>query len=185
MALNSGFTLAVELGDDAAYLNSRINWGNEPPVNLILIKNAISGILAGTFQAGIASFNIGSALATATVTIGAGDFANNDTITINGIAFTAKTSGATGNQFNIGASLTETAENLVAAITNSTTKLIKQTVKAENTGAVITLTSRLAGVIGNTTATGGLFTLAKSAANVTLTATWAGGTDLTTEYFPV
>lgn len=181
----SGFSLHVDTADDAAFLESRVFVSEETPTNLIKIKNAISGILAGTFQTGIAAINVASASATATVTIGAGDFANNDTITINGVAFTAKTSGATGNQFNIGASLTETATNLVEAIENSSTKLIIQTVKASSDGAVVTLTSRIPGVIGNVTAGGGLFTLAKSAANVTLTATFAGGVDSTTYNFTI
>jgi len=173
----AGFNLQVDVGDSASYVESRVFFQTDYPLNLIQIKNAITGLLAGTYANGTATANVGAIASTAVVTIGAGDFANNDTITINGVVFTAKTSGATGNQFNIGASLTETAANLVAAILASTSALLKQTVLPTSDGAVVTLVSRIVGVIGNTTATGGIFTLAKSAANVTITSTFAGGTD--------
>jgi hypothetical protein len=51
----------------------------------------------------------------------AGQPLNNETVAICGVTFTAKTSGATGNQFNIGGSKSATMDNLAAAINASTT----------------------------------------------------------------
>lgn len=48
-----------------------------------------------------------------------GQPAVNSTITINGTAFTAKASGATGNQFDIGAALADTITNLAAVLNAS------------------------------------------------------------------
>ena len=53
--------------------------------------------------------------ATGTVSF-AGQPSNNDTVTLNGVVFTAKTSGATGNQYNIGATTVETVQNLIASV---------------------------------------------------------------------
>lgn len=181
----AGILVNIDTSDKVAYLKSRVFWGNETPSNLLLIKNFISGLLAGTYQAGTGSIVITDVTATATVTIGASDFSNNDTITINGVVFTAKSSSPGANEFLIGGSITETATNLVNAIKATTNTLIQQTVNPSSSGAVITLTSRLPGVIGNVTAGGGLFTLAKSATHVTITATWAGGTNDTVANFTV
>jgi len=75
--------------------------------------------------------------------------ANNDTVLINGVTFTAKTSGATGNQFNIGASATASAANLAAAINASATALVSGLVSATSALGVVTVTARAKGVTGN------------------------------------
>lgn len=72
-----------------------------------------------------------------------------DTVLINGVTFTAETSGASGNQWNIGSSATQTAANLAAAINASATALASGTVIATSALGVVTLTSLLSGVIGN------------------------------------
>ena len=96
--------------------------------------------------------------------------ANNDTITINGTVFTAKTSGATGNQFNLGVSDTTAAANAAAAINASATALVSNNVVATSAGALLTLTAKEQGTMGN------LMTLAISAHGSVSTAV-AGGTD--------
>lgn len=73
---------------------------------------------------------------------------NNDTTVINGITFTAKTSGATGNQYNIGASATASATNLTAAINTSTTTLIAGSLYATSAAGVVTLNA-IPGLVGN------------------------------------
>jgi phage tail sheath gpL-like len=64
-----------------------------------------------------------------------------DAVSINGVTFTGVASGATGNQFNIGADDDETAENLAAAINASVTALVSGYVTASASGAVVTVTA--------------------------------------------
>lgn len=90
----------------------------------------------------------------------------NDTITINGVAFTAKDSGAGANEFNIGASAAATCTNFVAAVNASTSGKIKGTVFAVDNGdATVDLYATDPGQGGN------LFTIAESMTNFA----WAGG----------
>lgn len=83
--------------------------------------------------------------ATGTVAF-AGQPSNNDTITFNGVVFTAKTSGATGNQYNIGADTVTTVQNLLDALRLSTDAGVRVATYAfdnDSTGqatAVLTLT---------------------------------------------
>lgn len=79
-----------------------------------------------------------------------------DAISINGVTFTAVASGATGNQFNIGASDVLTAANLAAAINASATALVAGYVTATSaagltTTGVVTVTSAFYGLAGNQT----------------------------------
>jgi hypothetical protein len=64
-----------------------------------------------------------------------------DTVTIGTIAFTAVASGATGNQFNIGASATLTGDALAAAINASTD--LSGLVTAINASGTVTLTYQI------------------------------------------
>jgi phage tail sheath gpL-like len=74
----------------------------------------------------------------------------NDTVLINGVTFTAVASGATGNQWNVGASATLSAASLAAAINASATALVNLQVTASENGAgVITLTAINKGASGN------------------------------------
>jgi phage tail sheath gpL-like len=72
-----------------------------------------------------------------------------DAVSINGVSFTAVASGATGNQFNVGADDTETAENLAAAINASATALVSGYVTASSAAEVVTVTSVFYGLAGN------------------------------------
>lgn len=72
-----------------------------------------------------------------------------DTVIINGVTFTARDSGATGNQFNKGANVTATALNLANAINASATALIDGYVTASPALGVVTLTSDFYGLAGN------------------------------------
>jgi|GEM_PF-1981816 len=93
-----------------------------------------------------------------------GNPANNDTCVINGVTFTAVTSGAGANQWNIGANAAANATAMAAAINASTSNKIKNLVKAVASGATVTLYSLVPGQIGN------LFTVTDSLGNFT----WAG-----------
>lgn len=88
----------------------------------------------------------------ATGTITLSSFANNDTLTVHTVAFTVKTSGATGPlQFNLGADDTAAAANAVLAINaHATTSTM---VVATSALGVITLNAYLPGAVGNGIAT--------------------------------
>lgn len=68
-----------------------------------------------------------------------------DTITINGVVFTARASGAVADEFNIGSTVTATASALVAAINASTTTGILNTVRATSAAGVVTFYSVVPG----------------------------------------
>jgi hypothetical protein len=113
------------------------------------------------------------------------NFINNDTVTINGVTFTAVSSGSTGNQFNIGTDTSISMTNLATALNNNTTiNSIYNVVASSNT---ITITEKVAGngntpsnitVTGNGIISNGTFITSKSADtitfnNITFTATSA------------
>lgn len=77
-----------------------------------------------------------------------------DAFVVNDVTFTAVASGATGNQFNVGASDTETAVNAAAAINASVTALVSGYVTASGaagltTTGVVTVYSTNYGIYGN------------------------------------
>lgn len=79
--------------------------------------------------------------------------AASDTILINGVTFTAVASGATGNQWNVGGTVTASATNLAAAINASVTALVAGYVTASSAAGVVTITSAFFGTSGNQTTT--------------------------------
>jgi hypothetical protein len=129
------------------------------------------GIGARTFNGGVQANGV---LATGTNTIGAVVATN--TFTLNGVVFTAVASGATNNQFNVGGSSAATAANLANAINISTSAVVVNNVIATVSGAVVTITSREPGTIGN------LMTMAQSANQTLSGANLSGGTDGTIIY---
>lgn len=78
-----------------------------------------------------------------------------DAFSINGVSFTCMASGATGNQFNVGADDLETAENAAAAINASVTALVAGYVTAEafddDGDITLLVTSSFYGLAGNQT----------------------------------
>jgi hypothetical protein len=102
-----------------------------------------------------------------------------NTVTINGVVFTAVASGATGNQYNVGTD-TVTAANLAAAINASVSAAVAGLVTATSSGAVVTVTAVTPGLLGN------LVTLAISANGSVSGANATGGTqgtNVTTNYY--
>jgi phage tail sheath gpL-like len=73
----------------------------------------------------------------------------NDTVLINGVTFTAVASGATGNQWNVGADATASAANLATAINASVTSLVSGYVTASAATGTLTITSAFYGLSGN------------------------------------
>lgn len=130
-------------------------------------------------QLGLGAFNssvvVVPNLVAATGTITFSALANNDTVTVNGRIYTAKTSGATGlQQFNLGANDTAAAVNFAAILNADTSTSIKGVVTASPAAAVTTITCSIPGNIGNAC------TLAISAHGSVSAANLAGGTEGTT-----
>lgn len=106
---------------------------------------------------GFAHLNVGCVLPSQTFTCGA--VAATNTAVVNGTTFTAVASGATANQFNVGADAAESARNLAASINASTSNGIDGCVFAVANAAVVTVYAMLGGTHMNavtTTATGNI-----------------------------
>lgn len=116
---------------------------------------------------------VGAVQAVGTVTFSSTGPTNGQSGTIAGVEFTAVTSGATGNQFNISATPATVAANLAAAINASSD--LAGIVTAESVSGVVHITAVVPGLIGN-----GLVLDAGDLAN-TVAAGLAGGSD-GTEY---
>ena len=153
--------IQLHLGLDAtqtvALLNKSTTAGKEQVQALI---GLLEGIQGGVYNAHL-NVKLGCDFASKTGTF-TGDPSADETVTIGGVVFTAKASGATGNQYNIGANVTAHAANLAAAINASSS--VNHSILATSALGVITITSKIPGKVGN------LITLAESTSNFT----WAG-----------
>lgn len=108
---------------------------------------------------------------TASGTITFSSIAAADTVTINGTVFTGTNGTPTGNQFKTGVTDTASATSLAAAINASATAVVVNNLLATSAAAVVTVTSKGEGTLGN------LMTLAISAHGSVSAANLAGGTD--------
>lgn len=116
--------------------------------------------------------NSGDAVA-ASGTITFSSIANNDTVTVGTVTFTAKTSGASGaTQFNIGGSDTNAGTNFAAAVNAHST--LSPYVSASAASGVTTITSLISGDVGNN------IPIAISAHGSVSAATLASGANATT-----
>ena len=141
--------------------------GQIPAMNNFI--DYLGGLVGGSVQGASLAFNQGMVRAYGTLTVATGGSANNETCSICGVTFTAKTSGATGNQFNISATAATQAANMAAAINASAS--LSGIVTASALLGVVTITAVVPGTIGN-----GLALSAGTLANVTLGA-FANGSD--------
>lgn len=117
----------------------------------------------------------GAVTATGTLTITSTGPTATQTFSVANVTFTAETSGATGNQFNINASPTIVAANIAAAVNASPNTA--GIVKAASALGVVTFTSLAPGAIGN-----GLQLSAGTLSN-TVASAFASGADGTTFKF--
>jgi len=121
--------------------------------------NFIHGLTAGARSGVIKSGVVTSASADAVAASQTATFADAataaDTCTVNGVAFTARASGATGNEWNVSALGTAPlraaadAASLAAVINASATDAVAGCVKASSAAGVVTITCLIPGVIGN------------------------------------
>ncbi|WP_196607429.1 hypothetical protein [Pectinatus frisingensis] len=89
------------------------------------------------------SFSAVSAIAGARIYTVTTNFAANDTITIDGVVFTAVASSASGNEFLVGSTIEQSITNLVSALSSNSTISSKYTITSSAT--TITLTETIAG----------------------------------------
>jgi hypothetical protein len=126
------------------------------------VKSITSGIRPGVVQT---KANMAKASGTFTV----GTMVANDTITINGIVFTAVGTAATALQFTIGGDAPTTATNAIAKFNADTT--LDGMVIATAVTSVITITALVPGELGNAV------TIANSANATASGARLTGGTN--------
>lgn len=108
--------------------------------------NYIGSLQGGDNMAKL-EFQVGSVQATGTITFSS--FAADDTITVAGIVLTAKASGATGAQFNIGASPTDNGTAAAAAAKINAYSPFSGIVTATSLLNVVTVTCVVPGLVGN------------------------------------
>ena len=133
-----------------------------------------TGAIAGSKTYTINTNAVGTIAGSNAYTIGT-NFIAGDTVEFDGITFTTVSSNATGNQFNVGTSTTESATNLASVLNANTTINVLYNISASN--GVITITEKTAGARntpGSMTVTGtgkitvGTATTSKSADTVTI-----------------
>ncbi len=175
----SKFVLVVNTNNDAATTASEIapNVASNPFTTGVGAGSAIRNIAKFLEDQvngrGINVIYYDTAVAASTTGTFTGDPTAADTITINGVVFTARASGAVANEFNfVAGDVTTTAANLAAAINASVTARIIGTVGASSALGVVTFFSLIPGSVGLTT------TITESLGNFTLAATTfsTGGT---------
>jgi len=136
-----------------------------------VVRNKLEAYLAGTSVGGLLQVSpneTSGVAATGTATFTA--VVATDALTVAGVAFTCVNSGATGNQFNKGASEALSAVACAAKINANST--VNKYVVATVVGAVITITALHKVALGN------LVTLAETGGHITLSAAaLAGGVD--------
>ena len=136
------FSINVTGNDDEIPIDST-------PESLQQFINYITSALSGS-RLDTVTFDVRNNQVAASGTLTCASTAADDTCAINGVTFTAKASGATGNQFNVGASDSVTATNLAAAINASASALVDGHVTAEAADEVVTVTAVVPGFAGNT-----------------------------------
>lgn len=157
----NGVASVIQTAVAALVANSTVVW--DATNNRFVIKSGTTGATSSI------SF-LSDPTAFGSITIAAGNAANNDTVTVNGTAITFKTSNPAGNQVLIGADEAATAANLqafLAASDDANLSLAAYSV----VGAVVYPVAKISGTGGNA------YTLAKSGTNITVSGTnFTGGT---------
>lgn len=111
------------------------------------LSEYFAGVVSGTNLGAQIAINTGAVKASGTVTFTSTGPTNGQTCTFFGVTFTAVTSGATGNQFNISATPATVAANLASAINASTS--LAGIVTATSLLGVVTVSAVVPGKIGN------------------------------------
>lgn len=141
--------------------------------NLPKIANVLAGMGAGAIDFTSGKLEV-TTTAKALVTFTAAA-ANNETMTINGVTFTAKTSGAVAanGEFNLSTTVATQAANLIAAINAvADAKISGRVTAAANTAYIATITSTGTATAGDTFTLNGVVFTATASAGVPANAEW-------------
>lgn len=173
------FTIQINVdGLTDQQVADRINFSNDVYGVRQDIINFIRGEASGNVAFTSMRVCAGATKATGTVTFSSTGPLATETVTVNGVVFTARASGATGNEWNRSNTASVNATRLAAAINASSSVGVVDTVVASASGAVVTITSVAAGQGANQ------ITLAEAATNTAVSgATLTGGTDGTQYLF--
>ncbi len=152
----SVLNLSITTGRPDAELITRYESGKGPKAIAQSLADFVLGVSSGTELAASTSAPPSLAIsvqgnttaASGTVTFSAAATAD-DTVLVNGVTFTAAATGATGNQWNVGATLVDSATNLAASISGSVTALVTGVVTAVGASGVVTISALTGGVSGN------------------------------------
>ena len=141
--------ITITHDESTATMQERLYSSAGPKVTAQKLASYVDGLAGGSRNGKLdIQVNGGSAVAaTGTITITHANLSATDTVTIGGVVFTARASGATGNEFNIGADATADAAALVVAINASSDTDYKYT--ASSALGVVTITADVKGKIGN------------------------------------
>lgn len=162
-------TIQIEHDEGSADMTAKLLGSNPSQAlhALVAMGNWLSGVASGALKAKVVP-GVASVKASGTFTLDT--VIATDVCTVGGIDFTCVASGATGNQFNVGADDDETAENLAAVIAANT--ILANILTATSDGAVVTITALTPGVHGNA------ITIASSDATIVASdATLEGGSN--------
>lgn len=143
---NSFQQLTIEYSQSADSFRSVCNLA---PLGLPAINNFldfVGGVASSNYPSKF-TFYTGAVKASGTLTVSSTGSSNGETCVIAGVTFTAVTSGATGNQFNISTTPATQAANMVTAINASSS--LTGIVTAAAVLGVVTVTAVVPGVIGN------------------------------------
>ena len=137
--------ISFVVGNSGASIDALMNESSSTSKNRNLngIANLVSALQAGSRNLISGKVDIATqcqALVTCTGTPVA-----DETITINGVVFTAKASGTVANTFVLSATASVNATNLASAINASTSDGIAKTVIATSLAGVVTITSLVSG----------------------------------------
>ncbi len=178
--MSSKFVLVCEVNDDGATVASHCattGVGGNPQTTgggaWAAVDNIAKYLQSSALGSGIKITYFDTAVSASTTGTFTGDPTAGQALTISGVTFTARASGAVANEFNFTAgNVTLTAAALAASINASVTAKIVNTIRASSAAGVVTIFSVVPGSTGIPTV------LSENLDNFTLVATTltTGGT---------
>ncbi|HUR93058.1 MAG TPA: hypothetical protein VMY76_00650 [Gemmatimonadales bacterium] len=142
MATNTVLTFTSTYANDLAFTS-----GMDPRVVLNSILNHLAGGLNGSH--GVSGFNVRDTAVAASGTVTCASVSAADTVTLNGVTFTAVAGAAGANQFSIDGNDTADGAALASAINASVSAAIVGVVTATAASGVVTITAAQPGKVSN------------------------------------